>query len=94
MSTTDSGGLYFKYLPMSSPEAFDNTGQIYDPTRVVVNGVFDVDLYKQYSPLYLPATFVLGYSSVFAGLTAVISHTFGQLLFPIACVPHLADASA
>jgi len=64
------------YLPISANGAFDNTGNWYDPTQVVTNGVFNATAYEEYSPLYLPITYALAYGLSFASLTALLSHTW------------------
>ncbi|KAH8120611.1 glutathione transporter [Phellopilus nigrolimitatus] len=68
--------FYAKYLPMSAPLSFDNTGMVYDANSVIQDGAFNEDLYKAYSPLYMPITFVLSYGSTFASFTAVVVHTY------------------
>ncbi|KAJ3850823.1 small oligopeptide transporter [Lentinula lateritia] len=45
---------YSQYLPMVASHAFDNTGNSYNLTRVLTNGAFNLQAYKDYSPLYLP----------------------------------------
>ncbi|KAG8963485.1 hypothetical protein FRC03_002954 [Tulasnella sp. 419] len=73
--------MYYKnvffshYLPMSSSGSYDNTGNDYDSRRIVVDGVFRPDLYKEYSPLYIPVTFALSYGLSFGALTATVVHT-------------------
>lgn len=38
-----------------SPNAYDNTGQVYNVTRILnENKTFDLEAYNAYSPLYLP----------------------------------------
>ncbi|BFZ59201.1 hypothetical protein YB2330_000205 [Saitoella coloradoensis] len=65
------------YLPISSPEVFDNGGQPYDVTRVIAPDLtFDKERYEAYSPLYLPATYVITYGLSFAALTALVVHTW------------------
>ena len=61
---------------MSAAAVFDNTGSVYNSTSVIINGRFDVDAYRAYSPLYLPITFALSYGTTFASYTAVFVHTW------------------
>ncbi|KAL5518599.1 hypothetical protein ACEPAH_282 [Sanghuangporus vaninii] len=68
--------FYAKYLPMSSRSTFDNTGMTYDVTAVLQDGVFNEELYKAYSPLFMPITYVLSYAVTFASFTSVIVHTY------------------
>ncbi|EJT99866.1 OPT oligopeptide transporter [Dacryopinax primogenitus] len=64
------------FLPMVSGSSWDNTGAEYDATRIIVDGVFQEELYQQYSPLYLSTSFTLAYGLSFAALTSTIVHTF------------------
>lgn len=64
------------YLPVNSPRTFTNTGAPYDITQVVTNGLFDVEKYRNYSPVFLSATFVMNYCLGLAALTAVVTHTY------------------
>lgn len=61
---------------MSAAATFDNTGMYYDATAVIQDGQFNLDLYKSYSPLYMPITFVLFYGVTFASFTSVVVHTY------------------
>ena len=59
--------------------AFDNTGAPYDITAILNDeGIFDLEKYKAYSPLYLPATFALAYGAEFASFTAMIVHVLRE----------------
>lgn len=50
---------YTAYLPLMTADVYDNTGQLYNTSRVVNSeGLLDVEEYKNYSQPYLPATFV------------------------------------
>ena len=70
--------FYSKYLPISAAMVFDNAGMPYEPTSVIQDGVFNLDLYKSYSPLFMPITFVLSYGVSFASFTAVVVHTYRE----------------
>ena len=71
--------FYAKYLPMSASISFDNTGQPYDPSAVIQDGTFNLEMYKAYSPLFIPITFALAYGIAFASMAAVLVHTWRKL---------------
>ena len=65
--------LYYKnvywsgYTPLNSNEAFDNTGKVYNVTRILGgNGLIDIDKYKEYGPPYIGAVMVFGQGAWFA----------------------------
>jgi len=64
------------YFPISSSQTYTNTGAPFDPLEVVTNGLFDVEKYRNYSPVFLSATFIVNYCLSFASLTAVVTHTY------------------
>ncbi|PVG00827.1 putative isp4-oligopeptide transporter [Serendipita vermifera] len=74
--------LYFKnvffsqYMPISAPWSYDNTGKVYDAARVIIDGQFNAEAFREYSPLYIPTTFALSYGLSFASLMAITVHTF------------------
>ncbi|EJT68177.1 sexual differentiation process protein isp4 [Gaeumannomyces tritici R3-111a-1] len=71
-----SNWLYSSYMPILSASVFDNTGKIYDVSRILTpDFVFDADAYKNYSRVFLPITYVLSYGVQFAGLAALLTHT-------------------
>ncbi|KXJ92416.1 OPT oligopeptide transporter protein-domain-containing protein [Microdochium bolleyi] len=64
------------YMPMLSASVFDNTGKIYDVSRILGEGfVFDREKYSNYSRVFLPITYVLSYGLQFAGLASLLTHT-------------------
>ncbi|KAI0785549.1 OPT oligopeptide transporter [Abortiporus biennis] len=68
---------YAKYLPISSRMSYDNTGAIYDVTRIINTDLtLNIEKYKAYSPLFLSTTFAIAYGLSFASITATITHTF------------------
>lgn len=70
------GLFYADYLPMSDSQSYDNTGNIYNVSRILTpEFTFDAEKYKAYSPLFLSSTFTLCYGLSFAGIIAVIVHT-------------------
>jgi OPT family small oligopeptide transporter len=64
------------YLPISSPQTYTNNGTTFDILGVVTDGLFDVEKYRNYSPVFLSATFIVNYFLGFAALTAVVTHTY------------------
>ncbi|KAF2664976.1 small oligopeptide transporter, OPT family [Microthyrium microscopicum] len=72
-----SGVWYAKYLPMSDSSSYDNTGAVYNVSRIINDQyTLDVDKYRSYSPLFLSTTFGLTYGLSFATIIAVIVHTY------------------
>lgn len=69
--------VYFSsYLPMLSSSVFDNTGKVYDVSKILTpDFVFDRAAYSRYSRVFLPITYVLSYGVQFAGLAALLTHT-------------------
>ena len=57
---------------------YDNTGSPYDIMRTVKDGKFDQDAYRDYSPVFLPISFVLTYGVSFAALSSVLVHTWSE----------------
>lgn len=62
---------------MVSSYSFDNTGSIYNVSRVI-NSDFALNLqaYNSYSPLFISASFSISYGLAFASITATLTHTF------------------
>ncbi|KEY68656.1 hypothetical protein S7711_00534 [Stachybotrys chartarum IBT 7711] len=70
-----SGTWYSDYFPVQSSESYDNTGAVYNVSRILdSNFQFNETAYKQYSPLYLPTQFALAYGLSFAAVSAVLIH--------------------
>lgn len=70
------GLFYSKYLPISDSNSYDNTGNMYNVSRILDDqGRFDLEKYKSYSPLFLSTSFMLSYGLSFATIVAVIVHT-------------------
>ena len=71
-----SGAWYSKYLPISDSTSYDNTGSVYNVSRIITKDyTLDLAKYKEYSPLFLSTTFALQYGLSFATIIAVIVHT-------------------
>jgi OPT family oligopeptide transporter len=71
-----SGTWYSKYLPISDSTSYDNTGSVYNVSRIITpQYTLDVQKYKEYSPLFLSTTFAIQYGLSFATIIAVMVHT-------------------
>ncbi|TLD13278.1 uncharacterized protein PgNI_04064 [Pyricularia grisea] len=71
-----SNWMYSSYMPILSAAVFDNTGKVYDVSKILTKDfVFDSEAYKNYSRVFLPITYVLSYGVQFAGLAALLTHT-------------------
>ncbi|KAI1827059.1 OPT family small oligopeptide transporter [Xylaria intraflava] len=76
LGITYSGALYSKYLPMVTSQTYDNTQSAYVATRILGDQfTFDLEKYKNYSPLFLSPTLALNYGLSYAALTAALVHT-------------------
>ena len=72
-----SNVVYSSYLPILSTGVFDNTGKIYNVSRILTSEfLFDREAYTNYSRVFLPVTYMLSYGMQFAGLAALLTHTF------------------
>lgn len=70
-----SGYWYAAYMPVSSSQAYDNTGHIYDVSAIMdETSSFNPEKYFSYSPLYLPTQFALAYGLAFATVSAIVVH--------------------
>ncbi|TDZ53167.1 Glutathione transporter 1 [Colletotrichum trifolii] len=68
--------FYSSYMPILSSSVFDNTGKVYDVSKILTSDfLFDRDAYSKYSRVFLPITYVLSYSVQFAALAALLTHT-------------------
>jgi OPT family oligopeptide transporter len=71
-----SNWLFTSYMPILSTAVFDNTGQVYNVSRILTEEfLFDREAYKAYSRVFLPVTYVLSYGVQFAGLASLVTHT-------------------
>ncbi|KAG9102178.1 hypothetical protein FS749_013381 [Ceratobasidium sp. UAMH 11750] len=68
--------FYGMFMPISHRGAFDRYGNEYNASLVIRDGVFDVEAYKAYSPLYISMTFALSYGLSFGALTSTVVHTW------------------
>ncbi|KAL3454440.1 OPT oligopeptide transporter protein-domain-containing protein [Aspergillus insuetus] len=64
------------YLPFQSSDVFDNTGKVYNVSKIVnAASGYKLDLagYEEYSPIYMPATYALNmFGLSFATLTSLL----------------------
>ncbi|KAI0857225.1 OPT oligopeptide transporter protein-domain-containing protein [Xylaria cubensis] len=79
-----TGAWYSQYLPMSDASTYDNTGAIYNVSRVLT-AEFRLDevAYQSYSPLFISTAFAISYGLSFAAITALVTHTFLYYSGPI-----------
>jgi len=71
-----SGHWYAEYLPISDSSSYDNTGSVYNVSKILTpEFTLDLAKYKTYSPLFLSTTFSLTYGLSFATIAAVMVHT-------------------
>jgi OPT oligopeptide transporter protein len=76
ISTQYSNAWYSAYLPLISSHTFDNTGNVYNLSRIInPDGSFNLQAYEAYSPLFLPASSAIFYGLSFASITALVVHT-------------------
>lgn len=73
--------FFAKFMPISSPGAFNNQGTSYDPTAILTDGVFDQQKYEAYSPIFLTITFLITYGTCCASYTAVVVHTLRRFSY-------------
>ncbi|KAK9235556.1 OPT oligopeptide transporter protein-domain-containing protein [Lipomyces kononenkoae] len=57
---------YSGYVPPNTSNIYDNSGKVYNLSRVVVNNVLDTKLYEEYSPPYISAGKLLYLGSSYA----------------------------
>ncbi|KAJ2962110.1 hypothetical protein NQ176_g10958 [Zarea fungicola] len=68
--------LYGSYMPILSTAVFDNSGKVYNVSRILTaDFLFDREAYQNYSRVFLPVTYMLSYGVQFAGLAALLTHT-------------------
>ena len=71
-----SNVFFSSYMPILSSSVFDNTGHIYDVSKILTpDFLFDKAAYESYSRVFLPITYVLSYGLQFAALASLLSHT-------------------
>ncbi len=71
-----SNWAYSKYLPISDSNSYDRFANLYNASRILGDSLnFDLEKYKNYSPIFISATFALSYGLSFASITAAFVHT-------------------
>lgn len=67
---------YAKYMPMISSSSFDNKQKVFNVSRILDDD-FKVDMkaYKEYSPVFIPYSYLLSYALNFAAVTSLITHS-------------------
>jgi OPT family small oligopeptide transporter len=71
-----SGVNYSKHLPITDSTSYDNTGHVYNVSRILTKEMtLDKAKYESYSPLFLSTTFYLCYGLSFATIISVLVHT-------------------
>ncbi|KAF8908210.1 oligopeptide transporter [Gymnopilus junonius] len=83
--------LYYKnvwhgqFMPISSNNVFDNTGEFYNITHVLSteSTSFNLTAYQEYSPLFLPTTFAMSYGLSFLSITGKINYAIIHFWKPI-----------
>ncbi|KAF9306152.1 hypothetical protein BGZ74_007354 [Mortierella antarctica] len=63
-----------KLFPIYNTKTYDQTGQPYDLTRVLVNNTLDEEKYAAYSPVRITAFFATMYGQGLCALGAIVSH--------------------
>lgn len=70
-----SGAWYSLWLPMSTTTSYDNTGAVYNVSKILTpDFVLDEAAYHAYSPIFLSTTFALTYGISFATITSLVVH--------------------
>lgn len=68
--------FYSAYMPILSSVVFDNTGKLYDVSRILTpDFLFDRAAYENYSRVFMPITYILSYGLQFAALASLLTHT-------------------
>ncbi|KAH3902539.1 oligopeptide transporter OPT1 SCDLUD_000118 [Saccharomycodes ludwigii] len=71
---------YAKYMPVISGSTYDNTQAKYNVTKII-NSDYSINFekYKQYSPLFVPFSYLLTYALNFAAVIAIFVHCFATV---------------
>lgn len=65
-----------KYMPMISSSTFDNRQSSYNMSKILNKNLrIDRKAYKEYSPLFIPYSYLLNYATNFAAVIAIFTHT-------------------
>lgn len=74
-------GIYYSnvrwtgYLPINAAGIYDNEGNSYKVTKILTNGVFDLEKYKKYGPPFWTAANLLKYGAFFSLYTLGFLYT-------------------
>lgn len=72
-----SGVWYGDYVPISQNSILDNTGSVYNTSRILtLEHIVDPAAYEAYSPLFLSTANAFTYGLNFASIAAIVSHTY------------------
>ncbi len=63
------------YMPISDSNTYDRYQNKYTPNKIMTDNKFDEEKYKNYSPIFMSATFIVSYGMSFAGITSTLVHT-------------------
>lgn len=71
-----SNFLYARYLPVLSATTFDNRGNPYNVSKVLTS-TFSLNekVYKEYSPMLIPFSYIMSYGLNFAAVSAIFVHS-------------------
>ncbi|KAH8821963.1 OPT oligopeptide transporter protein-domain-containing protein [Xylogone sp. PMI_703] len=71
-----SGISFAKYIPMGTSSVYDNTGAVYNVSRVLNPDLsLNTEAYEAYSPLFLPTTYAMSFGVSFAMVVSVLINT-------------------
>ena len=62
------------YFPIMSNTLFDNTGNAYNVSKIMVDGKFNADAYDAYSPPYMTASYAIVFMCFFGAYLAAVVH--------------------
>ncbi|KAI1384598.1 small oligopeptide transporter [Hypoxylon trugodes] len=72
-----TGTWYDQYLPMADSSTYDNTGALYNVSKILTSDfTLDEEAYKAYSPVFISTTFAISYGLSFAAITALVVYTY------------------
>lgn len=65
-----------KYMPMISSSTYDRYQSSYNVTKIIGSNMrIDKEKYKQYSPMFIPYSYLLSYALNFVAVTSMFTHT-------------------
>lgn len=66
---------YSRWLPINDNNLYDNTGQMYNVSKILTNYLFDEKKYQEYSPPYYTAANLVLYGAYFASYPMAFVYT-------------------